>query len=140
MRTHLPIKIINSTDHPLSNAEGGPSRPPTTVINGVVYFNGKCDECRPSCGAICCRSYGYVTLTEEEALSGRFAYAEVSQDCDCDNCTKARERGIRYYLRKQPDGSCIYLNGENRCSIYADRPQVCQGYSCVHIGWSLVLK
>jgi Fe-S-cluster containining protein len=29
------------------------------------------------------------------------------------------------YLGCRPDGSCSFLEGDNRCSIYATRPSVC---------------
>jgi hypothetical protein len=30
---------------------------PYVVVNATVYFNGQCEECRPNCGAICCRAW-----------------------------------------------------------------------------------
>ena len=110
---------------------------PLEVINGTVYFSGECDKCRPHCGAICCRTYGFVALTEEEAKSGRYAYKEMSEDCNCDVCTRMRELHMKYTLPKQPDGSCMYLDGSRRCSIYADRPAVCRTYTCVGIPFAL---
>ena len=110
---------------------------PFKVLNGTVYFSGVCDECRPHCGAICCRVYGYVSLTEEEAKSGQYAYMEVTDGCNCEVCKRMRELGIRYTLLKQPDGSCIYLDGSRRCSIYEKRPQTCRNYSCRNVAFSL---
>jgi len=110
---------------------------PFVVINRSVNFNGRCDECRPHCAAACCSGYGYVGLTEEEAGSGRYEYHEVAEGCDCQACERMRELGIRYTLPKQADGSCIYLDGERRCSIYADRPEVCRAYTCVGIPFTL---
>ena len=110
---------------------------PFTVLNATLYFNGHCEECLPFCGAVCCRAYGFVSLTEEEARSGRYAYKEASETCECDTCTRMREMGIRYTVRKQPDGSCVYLDGARRCSIYEDRPETCRRYSCVNIPFVL---
>jgi hypothetical protein len=113
---------------------------PYVISNATVYFNGQCDQCRPQCAAICCRAYGFVTLTEEEARSGRYNYKEVSGECDCDNCKKMRELGVKYTVRKNPDGSCIYLDGSRKCSIYKDRPEVCKSYSCVNVPFALALS
>jgi Fe-S-cluster containining protein len=111
--------------------------PPFTLLNATVYFNGKCDECRPACAAICCRGYSFVSLTQDEARSGKYAYREASDACDCAGCKRMRELGVRFALRKHADGSCIYLDGTRKCSIYADRPRTCQNYSCVHVPFTL---
>ena len=113
---------------------------PYSISNATVYFNGQCEQCRPQCGAICCRAYGFVTLTEEEARSGRYNYKEMTDDCDCDTCKKMRELGVKYTVRKNPDGACIYLDGSRKCSIYRDRPEVCRSYSCVNIPFVLALS
>ena len=28
-------------------------------------------------------------------------------------------------MPSKEDGSCVYLNGENQCDIYEDRPEIC---------------
>lgn len=111
---------------------------PLRVLNGAVYFNGNCEECRPFCAAVCCRGYTLVALTEEEAMSGKYIYKEATEGCTCPTCTKMRELDIRYILRKQPDGSCIHLDGSRKCSIYEDRPETCKKYTCVNISFALV--
>ena len=110
---------------------------PFKVLNGMIYFNGKCIECRPFCAAVCCRGYGFVSLTEEEAKSGRYKYKEVSEDCGCDTCKRMRELGIRYSLRRLADGSCIHLDGTRQCSIYEHRPETCRKYSCVDVPFGI---
>ena len=122
MRTQAPLESVP---------------PPFRVLNGMVYFNGKCEECRPFCAAVCCRGYSFVSLTEEEARSGRYNYKEVSDTCGCDACKRMRELGIRYALRRLPDGSCVYLDGTRKCSIYGDRPDTCKRYSCAHVPFVL---
>jgi len=109
------------------------------VLNRTVYFNGNCEQCRPHCGALCCTGYGFVPLTEEEAKSGRYLYKEASESCNCQICQRMREAGIKYTLHKQADGSCMYLNGERRCSIYEDRPETCRKYNCRNIPFRLTL-
>src|SRR5262245_20807129 len=107
------------------------------VINRTVYFNGNCVDCRPHCGAVCCTGYGLVALTEEEAKSGRYSYKEASETCGCPMCQRMRDAGVKYTLLKQPDGSCVHLDGERRCSIYDDRPETCRRYSCKGVGFVL---
>src|SRR5215217_3462033 len=89
---------------------------PFRVLNGAAFFNGKCDECRPFCAAVCCRGYAFVSLTDEEANSGRYVYKQASDTCTCDTCSRMRELGIRYALLKLSDGSCVYLDGGRTCS------------------------
>ena len=110
---------------------------PFKVLNGFVRFNGKCNDCRSLCAAVCCRGYAFVPVTEEEAKSGKYDYKEVSDTCDCDTCKRMREQSIRYTLRKHSDGSCVYLDGERKCSIYKDRPETCKNYSCVGVPFEL---
>lgn len=109
------------------------------LINRTVYFNGNCEECRPHCAALCCTGYGFVGLTEEEAQSGRYLYKETTEGCDCAMCQRMREAGVRYTLLKQADGSCMYLDGERRCSIYENRPETCKSYSCRNLPFRLTL-
>lgn len=110
---------------------------PLRVLNGAVYFSGVCEACRPFCAAVCCRGYSFVSLTEAEAQSGRYIYKEESTDCNCTTCQRMRGLGITYTLLKRQDGSCFYLDGANRCSIYDDRPQTCRQYSCVNVPFRL---
>ncbi len=107
------------------------------MINHSVYFNGDCERCRPQCGAFCCIGYGFVSLTEDEAKSGRYVYKEAAESCGCQLCQRMRMAGVRYTLLKQRDGSCTYLDGGRRCSIYADRPETCRRYSCKNVPFSL---
>ena len=111
--------------------------PAFKVLNGMVYFNGKCEECRPFCASICCRGYSFISITEDEARSGIYNYKEASETCECDTCKRMREHEIRYALRRLSDGSCVHLDGNRRCSIYDDRPETCRKYSCVNIPFAL---
>lgn len=111
--------------------------PTFKVLNGMVYFNGKCEECRPSCAAVCCRGYSVIALTEDEAKSGIYNYKAASETCECNTCKRMRELGVRYALRRLSDGSCVHLDGNRRCSIYKDRPETCREYSCINIPFTL---
>lgn len=105
---------------------------PFRVLDGTAQFNGDCEACRPYCGALCCKGYTLVHLSEAEAKSGRYAYTQVVDDCQCANCTLMRELNLKYNLLKKEDGSCYYLDEHNYCSIHKDRPQACRMYTCKH--------
>lgn len=110
---------------------------PFKILNGMAYFSGKCDECRPFCASVCCRGYGFVSITAAEANSGRYIFRTVTENCDCDTCRRMRELGIQFALRRLPDGSCIYLDGSRKCAIYEDRPETCRKYSCTNVAFTL---
>lgn len=128
----MTFPILNSVPVPrIAPPNGRPAQqPPFRVLNGAVYFSGKCGECRPFCAAVCCRGYTFVALTDAEAESGKYSYKEGDPACDCDACKGMREAGLRYVLRKRADGACVYLDGTGQCSIYDDRPETCRQYSC----------
>ena len=121
----------------ISNAVTQPAAPTLRVLNGMVYFSGQCEECRPFCASICCRGYTFISLTEEEVQSGLYNYKEASETCGCDTCKRMRELEIKYSLKRLPDGSCIYLDGTRKCSIYEHRPETCKRYSCVGVPFAL---
>jgi Fe-S-cluster containining protein len=108
------------------------------VLNGAVYFSGECERCRAFCGSVCCRGYAFVSLTQEEAESGRYIHKEVQEGCDCALCNRMREAGVRYALYKRADGACVYLDGTGKCGIYDDRPQTCRNYSCRTVAFRVV--
>lgn len=108
-----------------------PPREPFRVLNGAVYFDGRCDACRPFCGAVCCRGYSVVPLTEAEARSGRYAVKEADAECPCDTCSQMRALGVRYAVQKRDNGACFHLDAAGRCAVYHDRPATCREYSCV---------
>jgi hypothetical protein len=103
------------------------------VLNGNVYFNGKCAKCRSFCAAACCREYAFVTLTEEEAKSGRYAYKEASDECGYATCRRMRELRVRYTVRKLPDDCCLYLDRSRKCNIHKDWLESCRKYSCINV-------
>ena len=43
---------------------------------------------------------------------------------------------LSYRLKKKGGGSCIYLDSNNKCSIYENRPSVCRDFICQK-GWHL---
>jgi Fe-S-cluster containining protein len=133
------LRVAPAPISPIAPAATQDPEPVFRVINRTVYFNGDCAQCRPHCGAFCCTAYGMVSLTEEEARSGLYVYKEVTEGCECPMCTRMRESGVQYTLLKQADGSCSYLDGEHRCSIYENRPETCRKYNCRNFPFRLTL-
>jgi Fe-S-cluster containining protein len=102
----------------------------------ALYFPGGCEEAATTCMALCCRNWNVLVDKNEEASH---AY-EVETVCICTDrgcanrvvlCLNRRTR-----LARRPDGSCVYLDGHSRCSIYATRPVACRAFTCVN-GWKL---
>jgi Fe-S-cluster containining protein len=79
------------------------------------------------CDAPCCKE-NYVPLTEEEVKSGKY---EAIFNTIFSFETKKLETG--YFLKRKKDGSCIYLNEVNLCTIWRDRPKACRIYFCEKI-------
>lgn len=106
-------------------------------LKGKLYFGGgNCEEVRDECGAVCCRFYG-VDLYEEERKNGLYEYNFI---CSLSNegCTSPGKLCMnrRYVLAKKEDGSCVYLDPNNRCGIYERRPRACRDFQC-DLGWAL---
>jgi len=101
-----------------------------------LRFNGDCLDVLGSCEAMCCRQWKVLVFKDEHS-SGRY---QVESRCNLTGRECDRNQDIcvnlKYILKKKEDGSCIYLNKENRCSIYTDRPKVCRRFFCTG-GWSL---
>lgn len=119
MNTPLPIRISPTDDTGCYETDGN-----------VVSFNGKCNECRPYCGTLCCIAYEYVALSEEEAKSGLYRYIQVDEGCDCAKCEGMRAANVQYSLIKNADRRCSYLSADHKCTIYDTRPQTCRVYDC----------
>ena len=104
--------------------------------NKKLIFHGGCNEVRDLCEAMCCRIYD-VTVTEGERASGKYS---IRQICSVTNteCSNKEENCMnrRYFLDKKEDGSCIYLDNENKCSIHPHRPQACRDFDC-SCGWQI---
>jgi hypothetical protein len=65
------------------------------------------------CQAICCRLH--FALTAAEVESGTVKW----------------DLGRPYHIRQDRDGTCVHNDPDSHgCGVYAQRPGVCQGYSC----------
>ena len=78
-----------------------------------AYVN--CAERMHICHAVCCKLNFALTVTDIEA-------AKVKWDL-----------GFPFMIRHEEDGYCTHLErGSGGCGVYADRPNICRRYSCVH--------
>jgi Fe-S-cluster containining protein len=67
------------------------------------------------CRAICCRLH--FALSAAEVESGTVKW----------------DLGRPYQIRQDSTGTCVHNDPETHaCSVYADRPGVCRGYSCAN--------
>jgi Fe-S-cluster containining protein len=107
-----------------------------TVLNGSIRFDGKCDETKAYCGAVCCKNT-IVLLTDEEKKSGTYDYTMPKDTCSCSTCNLMRQTG-QVSLRRN-DAGCTYLDGMNRCSIYENRPKMCRSFVCEQTWWKMQL-
>jgi Fe-S-cluster containining protein len=82
-------------------------------------------ECR-RCGA-CCRIEGIVRLTDEDVrrMSEALSIAEDEFIADWTEIAPDR-RGL--VLKDAAGGACIMLTEENRCRVYAVRPEKCRTF------------
>jgi uncharacterized protein len=74
-------------------------------------------RCR-SCDAACCRSFASVPIT----------WAEYERLHDLG--ARRLELSLRGHHRLVVDGACEFLVF-GRCSIYAERPEICRRFICV---------
>jgi hypothetical protein len=100
-----------------------------------LVLNGSCLDLLPWCEGMCCRWLD-VGLTCQEYESGAY---EAERFCllTSESCKETQPAcpNRRLLLRKGSDGSCVYLQ-DNKCSIYATRPQACRKFTCKG-GWRL---
>jgi Fe-S-cluster containining protein len=101
----------------------------------ALYFTGGCADAE-TCQAVCCRNWN-VLVGKDELASQRY---DVETLCLCSNnpCAKSEIHCLnrRVRLKRKLDGSCVYLDERNRCSIYSLRPVVCRSFTCEN-GWKL---
>jgi Fe-S-cluster containining protein len=101
----------------------------------TIVFHGNCSEMLAVCQAMCCREW-VVGISAEEYATGQYE-AEVICVLTDKLCHAATQPCVnrKYQLTKHMDKSCVYLE-DNRCRIYAERPQVCREFLCQG-GWQL---
>jgi hypothetical protein len=93
----------------------------------VWYQQGVPFLCLPDCGKCCNQPGGVVFLARHDAakLATHFSMEVESwleQDC-------RRSADGRWVLKsKGEDGSCIYLNDDNQCTVYDSKPDQCSAF------------
>lgn len=75
----------------------------------------------------CCRWPGFVRVDGNE-IAAIAAFLELSADEFIDRYTDLRPSRAGLMLKSHPDGSCIFLEGVNTCTIQAVKPQQCRDF------------
>ncbi len=81
----------------------------------------ECQRC-----TACCRWPGQVRLTDEE-ITRLAAFKHISENELIQQFTRLRHDRQGLALREQPDGACIFLEG-NDCAIQPVKPQQCREF------------
>ena len=74
----------------------------------------------------CCRWPGQVRLTDEE-ITQLAAFKGLSESDFIQQFTRLRQDRRGLALREQPDGACIFLEG-NDCAVQPVKPQQCREF------------
>ena len=78
------------------------------------------------CTAACCKQNGHTYAVLLEPDEHR-KFAPFSVDAPIQNGSlRAIERVLPYR-----DGRCMFLGGDDLCTIYEDRPQSCRNFECI---------
>lgn len=79
-----------------------------------------------SCTAACCKQNGhaYAALLQGEERR-KFAAFSVDAPIYSEGCIIV-EKVLPY-----ADGRCQFLGDDDRCTIYADRPDACRAFQCI---------
>lgn len=104
--------------------------------NRKIIFHGNCFDLLPVCEAMCCREWD-VNLSSMEYESRLYQADEICL-LTSEECTEGKAVCIDriYRLKKKEDGSCFFLDENNRCGIYENRPGVCRKFNCRR-GWHM---
>jgi len=87
------------------------------IVGGRLQFNCSCDDALPYCEARCCkgRPEWNIEVSDEDAVE--FVWAETVDGRVIKTLPIVGE-------------ACGYLDGDNRCGVYALRPGQCKGWHC----------
>jgi len=81
----------------------------------------ECQRC-----TACCRWPGQVRLSNAE-IARLAAFKEISENEFIQQFTRLRWDRGGLALKEQPDGACIFLDGEN-CAVQPVKPQQCREF------------
>jgi len=95
-----------------------------------ISFNDKGCKSVDLCFALCCKGWDINLAFEEYQQSIYKAEKYCIEDKGV--CSKKKKPcpQLAYRLKKSKNGSCIYLDKDNRCKIYTQRPIVCRNFGC----------
>lgn len=104
--------------------------------NKKVIFHGSCFDLLQVWEAMCCREWD-LPLSLLEYESGLYQADKICL-LTAKECNEGKNNCIDriYHLKKKEDGSCLFLDDNNKCSIYENRPRVCRKFHCQR-GWSM---
>ncbi len=91
------------------------------MLNQEIIDQFKCSGCGD-----CCRWTGSVLLTDAD-IPRLALHLGLSDQDFIDRHTRLAPNRQQLALLDQSDGSCAFLE-ENRCSIYAARPEQCRTF------------
>jgi Fe-S-cluster containining protein len=75
----------------------------------------------------CCRWPGFVRVDEKE-IAAIAEFLGLSADDFIERHTDLRPSRSGLMLKSNPDGSCIFLEGVNTCTIQPVKPQQCRDF------------
>jgi len=85
-------------------------------------------QCR-GCGS-CCRAAGNVLLTERD-INRLAILLDCTEQTFVDSFTALADNRACLKLVDADDGSCIFLDDRNRCSVHHAKPEQCLGFPVV---------
>ncbi len=92
-----------------------------STANAPLPFRFDCHQC-----GHCCRiGHGQVWITETDAAEMASA---LGMEFDAFVHTHVRAVEGNWSLREQADGSCVLLDGNQRCRTYEQRPEQCSSF------------
>jgi len=92
------------------------------MLDSKILSQFKCAGCGE-----CCRWSGSVLLTDVD-VELMAAHLGVSVQEFIDHHTRLAPNRIQLALLDQSNGSCAFLDGAGRCSVYAARPEQCRTF------------
>jgi hypothetical protein len=88
-------------------------------VSDPLYLCQRCGNC--------CRWPGFVRLDDQE-VNATAAFLQLTPAEFIEQHTELRPSRSGLMLKSNPDGSCIFLEGVNTCTIQAVKPQQCRDF------------
>jgi hypothetical protein len=100
----------------IENTKSGPIE--LVLVQGMcmtLQFNCSCTDALFYCKAICCRSRSGLNVILDQDEKDKF---------------KHRLQNGLPVLQGKADDSCVYLSGDCKCTVHADKPRMCGAWHC----------